>query len=142
GLGIRRFLHSLRCSHYSWPLLSGNQFISLRIDISQGEIVSLAENFRKGLDPGQQSLAIATALKFRSHAQTHLANQTVRKTGSRRLAGLRKEFSAIGREQKQETLGRSCRRAYVPITGNCQRVIVDVFRADTLDRSNHEFKTR
>ena len=109
-------------SHNPWTLLSGNQILGLRIDISQSEIVSLAENFRKDLDPRQQSLTITATLEFRSHAQTHLADQTVRKTGPRGLTGLRKEFPAVGREQKQETLRRSCWCAYVPVIGNCQRV--------------------
>ena len=94
------------------------------------------------MDPRQQCLAIAAALEFRSHAQAHLADQTVGKTGPRGLTGLRKEFPAIGRDQKQETLGRSCRRAHVPIIGNRQRVIVDVLRTYTLHRSNHELQTR
>src|SRR5207237_5442776 len=127
--------------HNSRPLLFGNQIPGLRIDVSQGEIVSLAENFRKDLDPCQQSLTIAAALEFRSHAQAHLADQTVRKTGARGLTGLRKKFSVVGRDQKQETLVRSCRGAYVPVFGNYQAVIVEAFRTDARHRSNAELMT-
>src|SRR5713226_5494387 len=116
----------------AWPRLRNQTFGRLLVERFESEIVSFAENVYESFDSGQQPLAVASAFNFRAHAPAHVANQAVGEVGLNTAAEVRKELSVVSGNHEYESFAWAL-RPNVPLVGDAQRIVVEIFGAHALD---------
>ena len=147
-LGRRRFSRRRRARNRSRPLLYGDQILSRRflgrplVEVGKGKVMYFAYAIGKGFYSGQKAFAITGRSDFWPHALSHVSDQTVGKISPSRPRCLGEELPIVGGNQQQNTLVQTGRSANLPIVGNSQRIIVEIFRAAAFHRRDHKVDPR